>query len=497
MRNLLQKNERRHLEMIEILHAKNTWITLKELSQNLEYSTRILKADIAYLKENFKEFSIETSYKGIRIMFKEHTGIQAIYQKKLKESLAFQLLEYIFLNEGKNSEELSEVFFVSLSTLHRLTKKIDHALETYHGINLISNPYKVIGAENRIRYFYSQYFSERNLCLEWPFSTIDEPVFEQFLLFFIEYTKIPVDFATFRKLKIVTAVNLIRVQRNHYVENNETNFSEIIPDLSIYKEFFRPIEEKLNIAIDNKMVHQLFAGFVQKGFSLNYERLNEKTQNDEKIKEEVDFLSKFLSKLSQKNSISLNNEKDIILALHNASNSIGHKSQSGYILFDKKQHFSNAIKQTYPEFFAQMYDGLKNYMRKLNKSVTEISIHSLIYILFTHWENLIAELQRKLDSIKILIISSYDINHAKMIKDLIAFEFPEQLSIDLYDGIELSLATLKNLPYDIVVANLPLPNLKSPYCICIESIPTNDDIEKIKNKIHQSTLIKSSKFHTM
>lgn len=67
MKDILSKKDCRQLNLVERLYSDQHWITSACLAEELECSLRILKSDIQQLNEEFTEFLIESSYKGIRL----------------------------------------------------------------------------------------------------------------------------------------------------------------------------------------------------------------------------------------------------------------------------------------------------------------------------------------------------------------------------------------------------------------------------------------------
>ena len=74
MRNLLSSKERRQLELMEFLVTSHEWIHLKSLAEKFLCTERILKQDLAELREIFPQVTIHSSTNGIRAhFFKEFT----------------------------------------------------------------------------------------------------------------------------------------------------------------------------------------------------------------------------------------------------------------------------------------------------------------------------------------------------------------------------------------------------------------------------------------
>lgn len=128
MRNLLKSTEIRRLNFIEILTKESGWITTNQIAKNLNCSTRIIKEDIIFFKENNFGFNIERSYLGLRIHYQANNSIKTFYQANLNNSPAFKLLEIMFFNDDLKLTDLQDQLFVSHSSLYRLIKKINTSL---------------------------------------------------------------------------------------------------------------------------------------------------------------------------------------------------------------------------------------------------------------------------------------------------------------------------------------------------------------------------------
>lgn len=484
MFNLLNKINNRRLEFARILSEKENWIKLEELANILGCSDRILKEDIVFFKKKFTDFTIETSTYGVRLRFNYNKGLKSLYQKMLTGSTSYQLLETIFFYEDKTILELANKLYVSESTLYRLVNQINTHLDKYD-INILTNPCRVVGNEKHIRYFYYQYFAEKYSRLEWPYEIVDEEAFDQLLMFFINFTKIKADSAHYNIFKLTSAVNFIRFEKHHFIDIDDVqiNFDEIIPQLSDFSDVLQEIEDALRVTFDNHLIHQVFSPYVQEGYSLNFERLIEKTRTNPKKKKEIDFLTELLDEISEKNNISIPNKEDIILALDNSAHLEYQEPQSGYILYNKHKFFTRAIYKEFPNFYTQLYEAMSKYRELLNKPMTKDGIRFYIYTLFTSWENLVQDLWKNLKKIKVLVISDRHVSHAKMLKDFITYEFGDQLIIEIHTSIDLSLSTLENSDCDFIVTNASIPTDLDKLVIYIEKFPTHHDIQKIQNAI--------------
>lgn len=486
MINLFTDSEQRKLQFIETLANTSSYQNLSELAQTLDCSVRSLQTDMQFFQDNFTDFKLMTSTKGIRLSFRRGKNLESVYQKMLSDSLAYKLLEWVFLYEGKTISELAEMLNVSTATVYRLIRLINTEIEPYH-FRVETNPCRVEGKEEHIRYYYYQYFTEKYSFLNWSYDLIDEESLDDFLQFFIEFTEISADFAFYHIFKSVSCVNLIRYKNQHFVDTDEIsiNFDEIIPNLDVYADVFRDFEEKVDVKITTEFIHQVFTPYVQDGFSLNPDRLKIKAANDKKVNAIVKFLDQSLSRLSKENGLPLHNKEELIFSLYNASHLEYQEPQSGYILYDKNQYFVDEIKNNFPKFYEHLYHEMKKFRAYIGKPVNRMGINFYVYTLFSFWENLVPELQRKYRKIELLVISNQHKTHGYMIKDFIEYEFSEQINVEIFSEYQLNERILDHLNCDLIVTTFPLTLSVNKEVVYIEHIPSKKDLKKLQTAINR------------
>lgn len=490
MREVLDASERRKLEVLEYLYFTGSWVTLKELAQKTVSSERILKQDMLQLRDYFSVEVLQTSHLGIRLVLPPHRDRDDLYRYFLSNSLAFKFIEMLIYDETKTVFELAEELYVSSSTLFRLIKKLNVSLAAYY-VQVQTNPCKLISEnEESIRYFYISYFSERYNNLEWPFKTINQNFFEQFLVFIAKINNIPLNFADFKRLKLWTAIPYLRIKQGHYVSMKSSNYSNMIPDCSRFQPLTGEIEKKLAITLDKNFIEQVFSIFINNDFKFSYESLLEDTKTDSAVKERVSYHATLLHNLSNQIGIPIPNYQHLLKELFNISHFV-FKSKEGeypppYILFNSKKYFVQSMEDMFPDFIALAFSNLKKYEKKTNENYSETARYEIIYTLLVHWDHLIPELYNKKDKVRLLIVSDFDIEHAKMIQDLLHRYLKHEIITILYTNPIFSLKYLNNNTYDILITTFTLPfdvDTIEKSCICIRNVPTKDNITAIAQAI--------------
>ena len=108
---------------------------LHELADNLGCTERILKNDLNELRTAFPNINIQSSVNGIMIDLEVNTSVEDVYQYFLANSQSFQLLEYMFFNEGQPIYRTIENLHSSNANLYRLGRNITKTLSTQFQMN--------------------------------------------------------------------------------------------------------------------------------------------------------------------------------------------------------------------------------------------------------------------------------------------------------------------------------------------------------------------------
>lgn len=484
MNNLLHGNEKRQLQLAETLIQNGDWLKLKELADKLNYSERTIKYDLKNFKETFTDFTIETSHRGIRLIFDHNKGLKNIYGHILESSNAFKLLEIIFLDETCNVTDLADKLYISPSTLYRIIHQVNQVTEE-DDFYIETNPCKVTGDEDKIRYFYYRLFFEKYTIMTWPYYQMNAHMIDDLLYFLMDLTDFKADFAYYSIARLILFVNLKRYEKENYVtmEKTDLNFSKIVSKMNQSPENIKYFEKQFKLKINQAFITQLLFPFVQDGYSFNDDHLKSKIAEDKKVFNQVEVINDLLNELSEGHKIPLPNKDKVVFEVYNAIHIEKYDPRSGCILYDRNQLFAQTIHTEFPNFFQQLYEGIKNIRRIMHLPSTEKDINYLIYIIFTEWEGLIIELEHQRQKVSVLIISNRNLAHSYMLSNCLSLKFNSYLTIDVYDDTIVTQSILENLTHDIIIANFPIPELRHKESIYIENFPNPNELSQIQKKI--------------
>lgn len=494
MRELLKTNEVRRITLIEELTARTDSITLAELAEKLNFSESSIKEDIAYFRKNYTMFKIETSYQGVRIEFDQSSGLKTFYQSIIENSLAFNLIEAILYVEELSEEDIIERFFISKSTLYRLIKEINGVLLKHFDISLDMNPFRFVGSEKDIRYFYYVYFNERYSEHNWPLPLIEGESFDILLQELLSISGIKLNFSEYSHLKLITTVNFFRYKNNNLLEINSSDQSfmnnfNLLPEHTV---ILQPLEEKLDTKINKEAILQIFYNYINDDYSITYEDLIEKTKINEELEVSVTYLSEFIDLISKEFHLPVKSKEDILLNVTNAAYNERSKPYNQYILYNRMSLSVERFFKNFPSFSQKVGNGLKRYTELISVPLRDNSLSNL-YIEFIYaWEGIIYELQRKWPQLKILVISDISYGHADTIKDILRFVYEDAVLVDIFVDYPISENDFNNKRYDIILTNFPYRELKDTRIIYIENIPTVKNLATIQNAVNEINLSKKT-----
>lgn len=468
MRNLLSSKEKRQLEFMEYLIDSKKWTHLYILAEKFGCTERILKQDIAELREAFPNFDIQTSTNGVKIYFPKENSIEEVYRYFFANSQNFSLLEYIFFHEGETINDISNAFYTTPANLYRIINKMVKDIEPKFKFNIQLTPVSITGNEVDIRYFYAQYFSERYNFLEWPFTDFNEEDLDEFAKYFYTPTNYPMGFAIFHMYKWMVMIGIYRVKNKHFVPIPDNFFDEIFPpfaQLPDIEEKLVYFSEKFQISMTAEILAQIFISFIQDTIFLSPEEFYASLEEDEYAKKSCRLLDEMLLKLEFKLNIHFHNRNDLIWYMHNTVHLERQETFTDPLLFNQKQRTMNNFQKHFASAFEIVKSEIMNYLKLMNRTHTPEHIHHLIYTLFTHGEDMAIQLLMNRPKIKVLVISNFDHAHPITLMRVLSYYCNDRFIFENWTDVDLSSDILNNTDYDIIVANFYIDGLKKEF-IC-------------------------------
>lgn len=489
MKNLLSSKEKRQLELMEFLVTSHEWIHLKNLAEKFLCTERILKQDLAELREIFPQVAIHSSTNGIKAHFSKEMSIEDIYRYFFINSQNFSLLEYIFFHEGENISEVSNAFYTTSANLYRIVSKIVKEINPHYQFSIQLTPVTVIGNEIDVRYFYAQYFSERYYFLDWPFFDIDEDILIEFANYFYKPTNYPMRFATYRMYKYMIAIGIYRVKGKHFALLPNNFMEKIYPiyeQLPDFKEKITYFSEKLHIDLTPENLAQIFISFIQESIFLNPDEFYNTLEKNDYSKNSYQLLSDMLMRITSRIHIQFRNFEELIWYMHNTVHLERQETFTDPLLFRQKEKTIDNFEQYFPEVFKILNEEILIYLKNMNRKHTTEHIKHLVYTLFTHSEEIVPQLLYNRPQIKVLVISNFDHAHSMTLIDILRYYCNKSFIFENWCELETTTEILNQTDYDIIIANFYIPGLKKQF-ICNNNITIMElvnHLNTLSNQIH-------------
>ena len=494
MRSLLSTKEQRQLRLMEILIYKRKWLRLHELAHTLDCTERILKNDLNELRSSFPDIDIQSSVNGIMIDLDFKSSVEDVYHHFLTHSQSFQLLEYMFFNEGLPIYRTIENLHSSNANLYRLGRNITKILSSQFQIELSFTPSKIRGNEIDIRYFFAQYFSERYYFLDWPFPDLPEEDLTEFADFFYKFTNYPMRFSIYRNYKLMLAISIYRIKNGHFLDLPNHFYDDYYPILASipnFEEILNYFSQVFELEITPDIIAQIFISFIQSNLFLDPQEFFNSLEENSEARYSYQLLSQILERLSKQYKITFTNHDELIWHLHNTAFFERQEVFSTPLLFEQKNLTIENFEVYFPDFMESARQELAQYRQAIGQHDYPEQLEHLMYTILTHAENLSTQLLENRPPIKVLIISNFDHALSLTLMDMLVYYCNNRFTFDIWDELETSPEILNQTDYDIIVSNFYIPGITKKF-ICRNHLTIMDlvnHLNTLSNEIHISNTL--------
>ena len=476
MRDLLSKKSHRQLELLELLFEHKRWFHRSELAELLNCTERAVKDDLSHVKSAFPDLIFHSSTNGIRIINTDDSDIEMVYHHFFKHSTHFSILEFIFFNEGCDTDSICKEFYISSSSLYRIISHINKIIKKQYRFEISLNPVRIIGNEIDIRYFFAQYFSEKYYFLEWPFEDFSvEPLCKLLALVYKE-TAFPVNFATQRMLKLLLVTNLYRIKFSHFLEVEKNSFNNELLESFMQAEGIEDIvasfDSEYHISLNKEVMGQLFVSYFQKMFFIDEEVFLSYAKTDSYVKKSYRLLGELVDQVSREYNLQIDNKDNLIWHLHNTAHLHRQELSTEFILFDQKGNTIKNFQNIFPRFVSEVKEGIEHYLEGLDMDCNSMKVNHLSYTFITHSKHLVLNLLQNQPKLKVLVMSNFDQYHAKSVAETLSYYCSNNFELEVWTELELSKESLEESPYDIIISNFIIPPIENKRLIYSNNINT-------------------------
>lgn len=472
---------------MEILFENKHWFHIAELAELLNCTERSLKDDLSAIKSSFVDLIFQSSTNGIRIINTDDSDIEMVYHHFFENSTNFSILEYVFFNEGCSSESICQKFFISTSSLYRITNQINKTLRKQYQFEISLNPVKISGNETDIRYFFAQYFSEKYYFFDWPFKDFSPQPLADLLQFVRQETGFQLNFSLLRMLKLLLVVNLYRIKSGHFLQlpeqpKNSDHFTTFL-ESATFQDIIERFQQEYKIQLDQEVFEQLFISYSQQNFFIQESAFLSQVKTDSYVSHSYQLLKNMMERICQKYHFQIENLDNVIWHLHNTAHLHRQELSSEFVLFDQKGNTLKNFQNIFPNFVSDVQKGIANYLAELQLEQHAMTIHHLAYTFITHSNHLVLNLLQNQPKLKVLVLSNFDQYHAKSIADTLSYYCSNNFELYVWQDMEMSIDCLKDSSYDIIISNFIIPNIENKRIIYSNNINTIELISKLNSMI--------------
>lgn len=480
MEDILSKAMHRRIDLLNLLRVSNQWFHLDDVADKIACSPKTVITDCEYIEGRWPDIvAFETSQKfGVRLVEAHNRSIYDVYVDILRESDAFRLLEAVFFEPGKDGEYWTKKFFLSNSSLYRISKKVDQALQG-RSIKLDHVTYEIQGEDERqVRYFFSSYFYEVYGIHGWPFKIEKEQV--RSLVDKIDRgLGLGFNDIQFMELAFSIAVTVTREVQGYNIKGIEHETKEYLDAVQYFHQYtyelqqiVKPFDFELPDNWAEVFTYSLFWWKFGWDNSEEKERLH---QLGEGIIQQV--CRAFDIVIEEKSIARTIKIFENIYAQHKIY------PYKKYIVYNRKRYSSHEIQQNFSMFTAVVQKILKEKEVKTKFPWYNLYFDEILYELMVRWEDLAYLLEGKRSKVKIGIFSDLGPEHAQLLASFLTKNFGHKIDVSVQEMPYHELRKQSLRDFELYVTNFKLENIAPERQFIVEDIPTLRNLLVLRKEI--------------
>lgn len=494
MNILLSKKEQDLLFLLEELTKHHDWIELPVLAENLKLPVKELQEHLSRLEQLFPNLLIQSRKKGIQLQFDFQNTLDpriAIFE----QSATYSFLNCLFFKEGQSLEQLCQALSINPEQIEEIIHRLNTLLPQHYNISIQPSPLVMEGAEEDIRAFYLDYFSQSYTFLDWPFSSISEEALTQLIQLFLKAQQVSPNLSSLRQIKYTLAINLERLKRKHFIENPTpllTSHYSSLMQIPQFEQDIKKLAKKLHFEPKKETLEQLFSNPV-KSPQITNKPSNGALGDIHQIQKSYRLLSQILEELAKEFHLQIENREELIWLLHYTA-----QSDFFHLLSDQsldKQRFlilSN-YQAEFPKLFEVSQQKFQSYLTEMGLENNPIKLQELVYTFSIQGQRILVQLLQKLPKIRVLVISHLDSEHAQNLIDTLSHYGNNLYLFDSWEESTISFSILNQIPHDIVITTFPVTNSPKPiiYNRNFSSSELFHHLHLMASQIHKERLAES------
>jgi mga helix-turn-helix domain protein len=491
---LLSETEQNLLMLLEELIKHHDWIEIPVLAENLKLPVKELQEHLSRLEQLFPNFLIQSRKKGIQLQFDFQNSLDpqiAIF----KQSTTYSFLNRLFFKEGQSLEQMCQALSINPEQIEEIIHRLNTLLPQHYNISIQPFPLVMEGAEEDIRAFYLDYFSQSYTFLDWSFPSISEEALTHLIQLFLKAQQVSPNLSGLRQIKYTLAINLERLNKGRFIENPTpllTSHYSSLMQIPQFEQDIKKLAKKLHFEPKEETLEQLFSNPV-KSPQITNKPSNGALGDIHQIQKSYRLLSQILEELAKEFHLQIENREELIWLLHYTA-----QSDFFHLLSDQsldKQRFlilSN-YQAEFPKLFEVSQQKFQSYLTEMGLENNPIKLQELVYTFSIQGQRILVQLLQKLPKIRVLVISHLDSEHAQNLIDTLSHYGNNLYLFDSWEESTISFSILNQIPHDIVITTFPVTNSPKPiiYNRNFSSSELFHHLHLMASQIHKERLAES------
>lgn len=491
MNILLSETEQNLLVLLEELTKQHDWIELPVLAEKLNFSTEELQEHLFKLEQLFPNLLLQSTKEGIQLQFEARNSLDpriAIFE----QSETYSFLNCLFFKEEQSLDQICQDLMISGERVQEIIQHLNTKLPQHCGINIQPSPLNMMGAEEDVRSFYLDYFSQSYSFLDWPFPSISEEYLTDLIQLFLNAQQVSLTLSSLRQIKYTLAINLERFNMSHLIEDPTpllTSHYSSLMQIPQFEQDIKKLAKKLHFEPKKETLEQLFSNPV-KSPQITNNPSNGALGDIHQIQKSYCLLSQILEELSKEFHLQIENREELIWLLHyTAQADFLHPLSSKYLEKQKTLLLTNYQKE-FPKLFEVSQSKFQAYLAELGLENHPSKLQELVYAFSIQGQRILVQLLQKLPKIRVLVISHLDSEHAQNLIDTLAHYGNNLYLFDPWEKSSISPSIFNQIPHDIVITTFPVSNCPKPI-ICSRNLSTAElfhHLHLLGSQIHKERL---------
>lgn len=455
MWDLIPEKERRMYTLVEKLYFAEKTLSLKELTQFVDSSSRSISSYIDELKVrvNKMDGTLHSLSDGYSLELPANMSIDTFQRITLRSSPSLQLLEKLFLKGESTGFDLENDLHISSSTLSRMIAQLKKCLADY-GLALETRPYRIVGDEFLVRRFFTSYFLEAYGYKEWPIPSVDYIEINALIASLSKIDAVHFETVNVQKFVLFTAVSALR-ERSHYGLNksNLANNPEQSKHFKRMRAYVKTWLDTLSLTADKKA----FYGNIYTSYMFYYFRSYTDNAIEVDRPDHSKAIKKELCKLARSFEFPINDFSHVSVKLddmiYQFSKTNYSKALDTYLIFMPSDYdLLRVCKERYPEFYQALLETLdRMYSLYDDVDPEKVNSNELLYLIVSRWDQLYLNLYETYTCCRILVYSPFSYQNADNIARFLQAKLERACEVTVYTEPFINEERLSHYTFDILV----------------------------------------------